>query len=103
MASITITQSMGCACQGSDRKRRRPEQVYLFEEMQYTGKRLTAQECEAHHIIMKACNLDDLMDEVLTFAKALNKDRQLSRKMKLETHKHTLAVIDETIASLSGN
>ena len=44
--------------------------MYLFEEMQYTGKRLTAQEYEAHHIIMKACHLDDLMDEMLTFAKA---------------------------------
>jgi enoyl-CoA hydratase/carnithine racemase len=76
--------------------------MYLFEEMQYTGKRLTARECEAHHVILKACHLDDLMDEVLTFAKALNKDRQLIRKMKLETHKSTLAVIDETIASLSG-
>jgi enoyl-CoA hydratase/carnithine racemase len=70
--------------------------------MLYTGKRLTAQECEEHHIIMKACHLDDLMDEVLAFAKALNKDRDIIRKMKLETHKQTLAVIDETIASLSG-
>lgn len=80
---------------------RRALPTYMFEEMQYTGKRLTAQECEAHHIIMKACHLDDLMAEVLTFAKGLNKDRDIIRKMKLETHKHTLAVIDETIASLS--
>jgi enoyl-CoA hydratase/carnithine racemase len=75
--------------------------MYMFEEMQYTGKRLTAQECEAHHIIMKACHLDDLMDEALTFAKGLNKDRDIIRKMKLETHKQTIAVIDETVASLS--
>jgi hypothetical protein len=51
---------------------------------------------------MKACHLDDLMAEVLTFAKGLNKDRDIIRTMKLETHKHTLAVIDETIASHSG-
>jgi len=76
--------------------------MYMFEEMQYTGKRLTAQECEAHHIIMKACHLDDLMDEVLTFAKGLNKDRDIIGKMKLETHKQIIAVIDETVASLSG-
>jgi len=75
--------------------------MYKFEEMQYTGKRLTAQECEEHHIIMKACHLDDLMNEVLAFAKTLNKDRDLIRQMKLETHKELLTVIDETISSLS--
>ena len=35
------------------------------------------------------------------FAKTLNKDRELIRKMKLETHKETLQIIDETISSLS--
>jgi enoyl-CoA hydratase/carnithine racemase len=75
--------------------------MYLFEEMQYTGKRLTAQECEAHHIIMKACYLDDLMNEALTFAKGLKKDRDIIRKMKSETHKRILAVIDETVTSLT--
>jgi len=75
--------------------------MYKFEEMQYTGKRLTAQECEEHHIIMKACHLDDLMNEVLAFAKPLRKDRGLIREMKLETHKELLATIDETISSLS--
>jgi len=75
--------------------------MYKFEEMQYTGKRLTAQECEEHHIIMKACHLDDLMNEVLAFARTLKKDRDMIRQMKLETHKELLAVIDETISSLS--
>jgi len=80
---------------------RRAVPMYKFEEMQYTGKRLTAQECEEHHIIIKACHIDDLMNEVLAFAKALNKDRELIRKMKEETHKDIIAVIDETISSLS--
>ena len=75
--------------------------MYKFEEMQYTGKRLTAQECEEHHIIMKAYHLDDLMNEVLAFARTLKKDRGMIRQMKLETHKELLAVIDETISSLS--
>jgi enoyl-CoA hydratase/carnithine racemase len=77
--------------------------MYKFEEMQYTGKRLTAQECEEHHIIMKACHLDDLMNEVLAFAKTLQKDRSLIRQMKLDTHKELLAVIDETISSLKAH
>ncbi len=75
--------------------------MYKFEEMQYSGKRLTAEECEQHHIITKACHIDNLMNTVLAFAKSLNKDRELIRKLKLDTHKDLLKVIDETISSLS--
>jgi len=80
---------------------RRAVPTYKFEEMQFTGIRLTAQECVEHHIVRKAAHMDDLMDEVLAFARTLNKDRELIRKMKLETHKETLKIIDETISSLS--
>jgi hypothetical protein len=69
--------------------------------MQYTGRRLTAPECVAHHIVKKACHVDDLMKEVLAFARTLNKDRELIRKMKLETHQEIIAVIDESISALS--
>jgi enoyl-CoA hydratase/carnithine racemase len=75
--------------------------MYKFEEMLYTGKRLTAEECAEHHIVMKACHIDDLMTEALAFAKTLNKDRELIKTMKLETHEKTLAIIDGTISSLS--
>jgi enoyl-CoA hydratase/carnithine racemase len=75
--------------------------MYKFEEMQYTGMRLTAQECQEHHIIIKACPLEDLMNEALAFAKTLRKDRGMILQMKLETHKELLGVIDETISSLS--
>jgi len=37
--------------------------------MQYTGSRLTATECEKHHIVTKACHLDDLMNDTLTFCR----------------------------------
>jgi enoyl-CoA hydratase/carnithine racemase len=80
---------------------RRALPTYMFEEMQFTGVRLTAQECVEHHIVKKACHLDDLMNEVLAFAKTLNKDRDLIRRMKLETHKEIIAIIDETISSLA--
>ena len=80
---------------------RRAIPTYKFEEMQFTGIRLTAQECVEHHIVRKAAHMDDLMDEVLAFAKTLNKDREMIRKMKLETHMETLKIIDETISSLS--
>ncbi|MBU1902469.1 MAG: enoyl-CoA hydratase/isomerase family protein [Proteobacteria bacterium] len=80
---------------------RRAVPTYKFEEMQFTGIRLTAQECVEHHIVKKAVHIDDLMNEVLAFAKTLNKDKELIRKMKLETHKEILTVIDETISSLT--
>jgi len=80
---------------------RRAVPQYKFEEMQYTGKRLTAQECEEHHIIMKACPPDDLMNEALAFARSLNKDGDLIGRMKVETHQKILEVIDQAIESPS--
>jgi enoyl-CoA hydratase/carnithine racemase len=78
---------------------RRALPMYMFEEMQYTGIRLTAQECVEHHIVKKACHIDELMNEVLAFAKTLNKDRELIRRMKMETHKEIVAVIDGVVSS----
>jgi len=74
--------------------------MYLFEEMQYTGARLTAEQCVEHRIVRKACHIDELMDEALAFAKTLKKDRELIRGMKAETHEHIVAVIDESVSKL---
>ena len=68
--------------------------MYKFEEMQYSGKRLTADECEAHHIIMKACPRDDLMNEALLFAKSFNKRREIIFEMKKRLYKDILHAID---------
>ena len=75
--------------------------MYMFEEMQYTGVRMTAEACVKHHIVKKACHLDNLMDEVLTFAHSLKKERSMIQKLKTETHKDLVEVIDHTIDSLS--
>ncbi|MDO9211522.1 MAG: enoyl-CoA hydratase/isomerase family protein [Deltaproteobacteria bacterium] len=69
--------------------------MYKFEEMQYTGKRLTGQECEAHHIVMKACHINDLMNEALAFAKTLDKQRMIIRQMKKRLYKDIIRTIDE--------
>lgn len=69
--------------------------MYKLEEMQYTGKRLTAYECEEHHIVMKACHINDLMDEALSFAKGLNKGRKIIRAMKEGMYKDIVRVMDE--------
>lgn len=67
---------------------------YKLEEMQYTGKRLTAEECEAHHIILKACQQSDLMPEVMTFAKGLNKQRAVVAELKRRLNRPILHAIE---------
>jgi enoyl-CoA hydratase/carnithine racemase len=59
---------------------------YKFLEMQYLGIRLTAEDCEKHNVITKACGGDTLMEEVLTFAKAHKKDREVISSMKELTY-----------------
>jgi len=67
----------------------------VFLEMQYTGKRYTAQECEARQIVRKACPLDQLMPEALAFAKGLNKKREMISIMKQVTYKEIVRVMEE--------
>jgi enoyl-CoA hydratase/carnithine racemase len=67
---------------------------YKFNEMQYTGMRLTAKDCEEHHIVMKALHIDDLMKETLEFAKGLNKNRNTVKEMKKRMNKHIVHCLD---------
>jgi enoyl-CoA hydratase/carnithine racemase len=67
---------------------------YKLDEMVLTGKRLTAQECEDHHIISKACHIDQLMEEVLNFAKLQNKRRAIVAAIKEELNKDIIHAID---------
>jgi enoyl-CoA hydratase/carnithine racemase len=69
--------------------------LYKFEEMQYSGKRATAEECEAHHIALKACHIDDLMNEAISFAKGLNKRRGVIAEMKRRMYKDIVHVIEK--------
>ncbi len=68
--------------------------TYKFEELQYTGKRVTAVECEAHNIIMKACHIDELMKEAVSFAKGLNKRREIIAEMKKRMYKDIIYVLE---------
>lgn len=70
---------------------------YKFEELAYTGCRLTAVDCEKHHIITKACPLDELLKETLGFAKGLNKQRPTVAEIKKRMNNkivHALEVED---------
>jgi enoyl-CoA hydratase/carnithine racemase len=65
-----------------------------FEELQFTGKRLTAAECAASNIVAKACHINDLMNETLSFAKSLKKRRAVILEMKKRMHGDILHAID---------
>ncbi len=70
---------------------------YKFEELTYTGCRLTAMDCEKHHIITKAYPLDKLLKETLGFAKGLNKQRSTVVEIKKRMNNkivHALEVED---------
>jgi Delta3-Delta2-enoyl-CoA isomerase len=67
---------------------------HLSLEAQLTGKRYTAAELEAHQAVFKACHLDDLMKEVLTFAKTMNKGRSILKPIKEVGFKSILRVMD---------
>ncbi|MDJ0782214.1 MAG: enoyl-CoA hydratase/isomerase family protein [Desulfosarcinaceae bacterium] len=67
---------------------------YMVEEMELTGVRLTAEQCEAHHIIRKACHIDELMNQTLMFAKGQNKRREVLREMKARLNQGIVHAID---------
>lgn len=68
--------------------------MYKLEEMVYEGRRLTAEECEEHHIITRACPLEDLMDEAIAFAKGLNKRREIILELKKEMNRDVIYAMD---------
>jgi Delta3-Delta2-enoyl-CoA isomerase len=69
--------------------------MWKFEELKYTGKRATADECAAAHIVTKACHNDVLMDDVMAFAKSMNKSRHIIRVMKERMNAAIIRAIDE--------
>jgi enoyl-CoA hydratase/carnithine racemase len=68
--------------------------LYKMEEMIFTGKRLTADECMAHNMVVKACPMDDLMEEALSFAAGLNKRREIILEMKKRMQKDVVYAFD---------
>lgn len=69
--------------------------LYKFLEMQYTGLRMTGDECEKHHVVMKSCPNEQLMGEVMAFAKMHKKDRNMIKVMKELTYKEEIRIFDE--------
>jgi enoyl-CoA hydratase/carnithine racemase len=68
--------------------------MYMVEYMQYTGVRLTAEQCMAHHIIHKACPEETLLEETMAFALAINKRRPVVAEMKKRLNQPIIHAID---------
>jgi enoyl-CoA hydratase/carnithine racemase len=68
--------------------------VSALEELQYTGKRLTAEECAARHIVHTICSAETLMDEALAFAGTLKKRREVIAEMKQVMYQDVIHAID---------
>jgi enoyl-CoA hydratase/carnithine racemase len=63
--------------------------------MQLTGVRLPAEECEKHNIIVKACPVEELLNEAVTFAKAQNKRRVVVLELKKVLYNSIVYTLDE--------
>ncbi len=68
--------------------------MYMVEYMEYTGVRLTADQCVAHHIVQKACPIESLVEEAITFAMAINKRRPVVAEMKKRLNQTVVHAID---------
>lgn len=68
--------------------------MHMVEYMEYTGIRLTADQCVAHHMVHKACPIDTLMEETMTFAMAINKRRPVVAEMKKRLNQAIVKAID---------
>lgn len=66
----------------------------LLREMELTGMRLTAEMCQAHGIVKKACPGDQLLDETLALAKQINKRRSVVSELKKRLSQPVIHALD---------
>jgi enoyl-CoA hydratase/carnithine racemase len=67
---------------------------YMLEEMQYSGCRLTAEQCVEHRIVRQACHIDELMARTLAFAKGFNKKRAIVQELKRRLNHEIIQAIE---------
>lgn len=66
----------------------------VLREMQLTGIRLTAEQCQAHSIVKQACHVDELMDVTMAYAKQINKRREPVAEMKVRQNRSIVHALD---------
>jgi enoyl-CoA hydratase/carnithine racemase len=67
---------------------------YKLEELEYTGNRMTAYECQEHHLIVRALQYSEFLDEILSFARKLNKERSVIQEIKKRMNHDIVHCID---------
>jgi enoyl-CoA hydratase/carnithine racemase len=67
---------------------------YMVETMQYTGMRLTAEQCAEHHIIRQACPPEMLMTAAMDLARQLTKKRPVMAELKKRLNHEVLQAIE---------
>ena len=75
--------------------------MYIVEELILTGSRLTGAECATNHLIVATYNNDSLMDEVMAFAKGLNKGRWIVGEMKKVLNGHIVKLMEEDMGYIN--
>jgi enoyl-CoA hydratase/carnithine racemase len=67
---------------------------HVFEELQLTGRRLTAQECKDLHFIRAACPHDELLSKAVSWAKGVQKRRVVVAEMKQRLHGRIVEIME---------
>ncbi|MFZ5569688.1 MAG: enoyl-CoA hydratase/isomerase family protein [Thermodesulfobacteriota bacterium] len=67
----------------------------VLEDMVFSGRRLTAEECRTNRIVRTACPMPELLPEALAFAKSLNKKRSTVAEMKKRMNKPIVDAIEK--------
>ncbi len=69
---------------------------YKLEELVYSGKRASAKELEAAHVIVKASeNEEALLEDAIAFARTFTKKRPIFAEQKKRLHKHIIEVMEK--------
>ena len=67
----------------------------ILDDLYYLGTRLTGRECEEHRIVRRALPMDELMPEVLAFAKSLRKNRAFYSAQKERMNRGIIRIMEE--------
>jgi len=67
--------------------------TYWFNEMYLTGRRVTGNELQEHHVVVKSCEgAEPVVKEAMAFAATFHKGRQVFGEMKRRKHRYILEV-----------
>jgi enoyl-CoA hydratase/carnithine racemase len=67
----------------------------VLEELQYSGKRITAEQCVQRGIVTRALHKDKLLGQTLDFALEFKKNRDITREMKHRLYRDIVRIFDK--------